>query len=173
MAVPLSRPMYFTDSERVAVIARLMERVEYDTNGGCWLWPGSSRRGYGEMRFGAEHLGVHRASFSVFKGGLPGGFVCHHCDVRQCFNPDHLFLGDPSTNRLDMIAKGRGPDSSGENSACAKLTLAQAMSVPERLKAMTTAGLAREYGVSQAAIYGIARGIRWNAAIAKATGAAK
>lgn len=33
--------------------------------------------------------------------------VCHHCDVKCCVNPDHLFVGTHRDNVVDAIAKGK------------------------------------------------------------------
>lgn len=38
----------------------------------------------------------------------PGMFVCHRCDNRPCWKPDHLFLGTVADNNRDMFVKGRG-----------------------------------------------------------------
>ena len=43
-----------------------------------------------------------------YKIKVPKGvLVCHHCDVRLCFNPYHLFLGSFKDNSQDALSKGR------------------------------------------------------------------
>lgn len=73
---------------------------------GCWIWVGSTLNGYGQFTFAGKHLRAHRASLMAFKGLNPK-MACHHCDVRECVNPDHLYAGDSKTNRKDMIDRAR------------------------------------------------------------------
>lgn len=71
----------------------------------CWLWQGKlNGSGYGSF----ANVGAHRYSYALHFGAIPKTlYVCHHCDVRQCVRPDHLFLGTPRDNALDCSAKGR------------------------------------------------------------------
>jgi hypothetical protein len=78
---------------------------------GCMQWNGShSMDGYGIMRIAAvANVRMHMLAY-VFhtKKPIPKGMeVCHTCDVPDCINPEHLFLGTKSENMQDMIAKGR------------------------------------------------------------------
>jgi hypothetical protein len=76
---------------------------------GCWLWTaGMGRGGYGAYAIFQRQLGAHRASWQIYRGEIPDGlWVLHKCDVRNCVNPDHLFLGTPTDNNRDTVQKGR------------------------------------------------------------------
>ena len=71
---------------------RLMSLVEFDTNGGCWLWIGRLRDGYGRFSLNRTiKMTAHHASFLIHGGNVqPGQVLMHSCDVCACVNPDHL-----------------------------------------------------------------------------------
>lgn len=65
--------------------------------------------GYGTILLSNDKKSlVHRVAWSLFKGPIPEDLhVLHKCDVRNCVNPYHLFLGTNLDNIHDRIAKGR------------------------------------------------------------------
>lgn len=157
-----------------SVAARIMERVEFDPFGGCWLWAGA-RTGefYGTLKVNGKSVLAHRASYAENNGPIPDGLlVCHRCDNRLCVNPAHLFLGSNSENMADMRAKGRGSfGHPGEKAPRAKLSEAQVREIlatyepspagTHQINPNGIKGLARRFGVGHCHISDIIRGERW------------
>lgn len=76
----------------------------------CWLWTGHIHKntGYGCFGFNGENIGAHRVSYELFVGPITDGlYVLHHCDVKNCIRPSHLFLGTAEDNSRDAASKGR------------------------------------------------------------------
>lgn len=147
-----------------------MAKVEFDLNGGCWLWSGARMFGTGYGTFqpikrsaGGSTETTHRASYKLFRGEIPKGMqVLHKCDVRACCNPDHLFLGTHKDNMADMAAKGRAASLRGSAAYAAKLTEAQVWEALARLEeGETCRQIGDRFGVDQCAINAIRRGISW------------
>ena len=80
------------------------------TKGGCWIWKGSTAcGGYGCFTLpGCISARAHRVSWELCYGDIPDDMnVLHKCDNPPCVNPEHLWLGTPSDNRMDSVRKGR------------------------------------------------------------------
>lgn len=83
-----------------------------EPNSGCWLWTGPAYdTGYGVFfnpRIDRRD-GAHRVSMELATGEPipPGMQVNHHCDVRACVNPDHLYIGTQKDNMRDACDRGR------------------------------------------------------------------
>ena len=89
--------------------ARILQNVEFDLNGGCWLWNGSTAPGgYGKVGVRRKSRLAHRLAWASVNGPIPDGMLVRHkCDVPACVNPDHLQLGTHADNTRDCLSRGR------------------------------------------------------------------
>lgn len=86
---PLHRRTLGTPQERLDAFT---ERTD-----GCWLWTGSKRNGYGQIRVGDRALPAHRVAYELANGVLPDGVkLDRQCPNRACVRPDHWL---PSTRK--------------------------------------------------------------------------
>jgi hypothetical protein len=102
-----------SSAERNELTSLILANIRLDRITGCWLWllvcfKDGFKDGYGRIQFRKRSHKAHRIAFLVFIGDIPEGMcVLHHCDVPNCCNPDHLFLGTNEDNVAAMVAKGR------------------------------------------------------------------
>lgn len=89
------------------MLDRFIDHTEHVN--GCWFWRGSLRKdGYGRFRMNGKTVLAHRASYFLHYGKVkPGSDVCHTCDNKACVNPEHLYLGDVSSNMRDKVRRSR------------------------------------------------------------------
>ncbi len=129
----------------------------------CWYWRGCrDKLGYGRFTLGK----AHRVSYQIFKGEIPPKMsVLHRCDVRNCVNPDHLFLGNQLDNMRDAANKKRikPPSFNGEKNPMAKYS----EQTVKEIRAKFNTGkhsqryLAKEYGMSFMNLNRIVRNLLW------------
>lgn len=135
---------------------RLLASSAINEETGCRIWQKATCvSGYGKLKVAGRMEKAHRISYQEFVGPIPDGlFVCHSCDVRNCIEPSHLFLGAPKDNTADMIDKGRNSRSGGGSP---KLTLEQRTEIKESVRSgETIRSLSSRFGVSKSSIRYIA-----------------
>jgi hypothetical protein len=126
------------------------------------------KNGYGVMVMcvngKATNRLVHRASAFAFKRFdiLSPLQILHKCDVRNCFNPDHLFEGDQLDNVRDMWAKGRRTNA--QQRFPQKLTVDDVIRIRSIYSAggCTTRSIANELGLGKSTVSAIIRREIWS-----------
>jgi HNH endonuclease len=99
------------------ILEKLYLYTIFDQNE-CWLWNGGKSGGYGVVKIDITQFYVHRISAEIFLGHKINNnmLVLHKCDIRNCFNPDHLFIGTHEDNMNDCVKKNRHPE--GKKTHC-------------------------------------------------------
>lgn len=63
---------------------------------------------YGRTAKNGKARYAHCVAYEEFIGPIPKGLqINHHCDIRPCCNPYHLYAGTSKQNVQDMIKRGR------------------------------------------------------------------
>jgi hypothetical protein len=139
------------------------KRIEYviDDNG-CYICTSHKQRnkiGYFSINRNYKTQLLHRYIYSLYSGEIPNGFVVRHkCDNINCINPKHLELGTQQDNMRDMLERGRRARGGTLNKSSIKekdIPLIRADIRPNTV-------IAKEYGVTKAAIRQIKQRITWS-----------
>lgn len=133
---------------------------------GCWLWvKARSKLGYGL----SSGIKAHRLAWELFNGPIPSEMnVLHKCDVRNCVNPSHLFLGTQKDNMQDAARKGRivAIPKPGSTNPMAKLTKEKVIAMRQlRKTGATYKKIAQKYNVSEMTALRAVKGESWQTLI--------
>lgn len=87
-----------------------------------------------------------------------GKYILHKCDIRNCVNPNHLYIGTHRDNMRDMVSRHR--NHSGESNYQAKLKNCDAEKIRNEYKSDITsfAILSKKYKVSKTLIQNVVQG---------------
>lgn len=147
-------------------IDMFLNQIEYDTNGGCWLWSRCvDPDGYGMVSYdfgdGKKAHKTHRVSYQIHFGKVPEGFVVRHkCDVPACVNPSHLVIGTQFDNIQDRVLRGRNGDIKGIRHPNSTLTEKDVLWI-RSLRNPDIQKIAKQYDVSYQAIQKVIDRITW------------
>lgn len=131
---------------------------------GCWIWLSSTNKRYGQLNLRKSIVSAHRLSWQVFRGEIPEGMhVLHRCDVRECINPDHLYLGSDLENARDRVAHGTQnvpPRMLGSNHPMALIDEVTAIEIKNAVGTHTA--ISKRFGVSRSTVGHIKTGRQWS-----------
>lgn len=123
------------------------------------------RNGYGYTQFQGRQYLAHRLAFAINQWAHPdalrGVVIRHTCDNRECINVGHLMFGTTADNVMDKVSRNRQPK--GEQIPQAKLSVDAVVEIRRRYEGggVTQRQLAKDYGVSQAAVSLVVSGVNW------------
>lgn len=128
----------------------------------CKLWTGAlTHKGYGRISHTRYKTRLaHRAAYIKEHGSIPDGLdILHHCDVRSCVEPSHLYAGTNDDNVRDRMERNPPPSLPGELNNNAKLSETDVLHI--RRSAFTNTALAKYYGVNHRTISAIRKRKIW------------
>ena len=117
--------------------------------GACWVCVSHTRDTFGYINVTVRQRShkLHRLIYQVIHGARPRSVVVRHtCDNPPCINPAHLVEGTQAQNLHDMTDRGRRhmPWKTTERQ--------RAEIIARRRGGETMTTLARDYGISEAAV---------------------
>ena len=135
---------------------------------GCWHWMKHvANTGYGQI-YNPEDgklYSTHRVAMIIYAGMNPESdkLVCHKCPTRNCFNPDHLYLGDYHDNAVDKVKAGNGSFNYGSNSGRTKLIDQNVIQIRQMFdsKECSIPELANMYSLGLSTVRSIVRRKTW------------
>ena len=146
----------------IQVTKRFLEKVEYDTNVGCWWWSASlTKGGYGQFNYNNKIHKAHRLSYELHKGIIPNGLLVRHiCHNPSCVNPEHLCIGTSQDNKNDCVKANRQAKGSK-----IKVSVLKETDIPEIRKLIsegfTMRVIGKLYNVNHSTIVKIKSGKIW------------
>jgi hypothetical protein len=159
---------------------RFWQSVDVQSKHECWKWHGSRRSKtdkYGVFFLKDRKFRVNRIAYSLHHAVTDFGnlFVCHSCNIPDCCNPAHLYLGTHLDNMADRKAAGRyvvpkerkrqySLRFRGEgNHGGGKLKSSDIPIIRERFtNGETKTAIAKSYGVTDVMICNIINGKAWS-----------
>lgn len=136
--------------------------------GGCMLWTGYRQpNGYGYVNVSRYHLAAHRLALMLSGVAVPSGMdVCHTCDVRNCINPAHLYVGTRRQNMADCTARRRHNKPHGAHHWSSKLSDNDVRAIrAASARGELQADIAARFSINAATVSRIARKI-WRGEVA-------
>lgn len=149
----------------LSVKDRFWSHVDRKSPDECWLWLAASNRvtGYGVFTWETRKtITAHKAAYKLtHECDVRGRHILHHCDVKLCCNPAHLYMGTSADNARDRVERGlaRGGRNIGEANPRAKLTLAQVGAI--KANQVTHREAKQKFGLSGTQYYRIRNGESW------------
>lgn len=158
---PLAKGFH-SDNSEMCRAAKKLAALTIEGPGECKLWTGYTQpNGYGYVNVGKLKMPAHRLALVLSGVAIPKGMdACHICDVRNCVNPDHLYVGTRQQNMADCIARKRHNKPFGEDHPRAKLSSEQvALIRKRRLLGEKVKSIATSFNVHHGTVSRIARGV--------------
>jgi hypothetical protein len=144
---------------RIPLFDKIERNITRIPESGCWIWMSTiEKSGYGRVCSGKKPFYAHRVSYEQKHGPIPNGMMAlHHCDVKCCVNPDHIFVGTQQDNMTDKVRKNR--QAKGINHGNAKLTEDQVREI--KSSSETSIKLSAKFNYSASMIRAIKNGYIW------------
>lgn len=105
---PLRQAIIRCDGPAVLEILKSRCEVAPEDAGGCWIWIGAKRSGYGFIGRGPTNRFAHRVSWEAARSFTEelGSLTVHHkCGHRLCINPHHLAAATHLQNTAEMFGR--------------------------------------------------------------------